>query len=105
MLLGRFTKPVDSRRVAIIYNIEERVPTLAQFPQLSRPAEMVDLLVMNKRDHQESPPERHDLKIEQRPIAALALRRDNPRSHSEKQIRQIAASIETFGFTNPVCSL
>lgn len=43
-----------------------------------------------------------DLKIEHRPISALALRRNNPRTHSEKQVRQIAASIETFGFTNPV---
>ena len=48
------------------------------------------------------PPELHDLEIEPRPIASLKLRRNNPRTHSEKQIRQIAASIETFGFTNPV---
>jgi DNA modification methylase len=40
--------------------------------------------------------------IEQRPIASLTLRRRNPRTHSAKQIRQIADSIETFGFTNPV---
>ncbi len=26
----------------------------------------------------------------------------NPRTHSRKQIRQIANSIERFGFTNPV---
>ena len=26
----------------------------------------------------------------------------NARTHSKKQLRQIAASIETFGFTNPV---
>lgn len=44
----------------------------------------------------------HELRVEPRPIAALALRRNNPRTHSDKQIRQIAASIETFGFTNPV---
>ena len=44
----------------------------------------------------------HDLKIEHRSISSLALRRNNPRTHSDKQIRQIAASIETFGFTNPV---
>ena len=43
-----------------------------------------------------------DRRIELRPIASLRLRRNNPRTHSEKQIRQIAASIETFGFTNPV---
>jgi DNA modification methylase len=48
------------------------------------------------------PSELPDLQIELRPIASLKLRRNNPRTHSERQIRQIAASIETFGFTNPV---
>ena len=52
--------------------------------------------------HASPPPELLDLQIEPRPIASLTLRRNNPRTHSEKQIRQIAASIETFGFTNPV---
>jgi 16S rRNA G966 N2-methylase RsmD len=46
--------------------------------------------------------EHRDLRIEEQAIASLTLRRNNPRTHSEKQIRQIAASIETFGFTNPV---
>jgi ParB-like chromosome segregation protein Spo0J len=46
--------------------------------------------------------ELRDLRIEERPIASLTLRRRNPRTHSAKQIRQIAHSIETFGFTNPV---
>ena len=27
---------------------------------------------------------------------------NNARTHSKKQIRQIAASIETFGWTNPI---
>ena len=63
---------------------------------------MCDLLVMNERNQQKSFPELHDLKIEPRPIASLTLRRNNPRTHSEKQIRQIDASIKTFGFTNPV---
>ena len=44
----------------------------------------------------------YDLQIEDRAVASLTLRRNNPRTHSEKQIRQIATSIETFGFTNPV---
>ena len=44
----------------------------------------------------------HPLDIETRTIASLTLRRRNPRTHSEKQVRQIAHSIETFGFTNPV---
>ena len=43
-----------------------------------------------------------NLQIQQRLISSLALRRGNPRTHSEKQIRQIAKSIETFGFTNPI---
>ncbi len=57
---------------------------------------------MADHDHRTRPPELRDLSIERRPTASLALRRNNPRTHSEKQIRQIAASIETFGFTNPV---
>jgi 16S rRNA G966 N2-methylase RsmD len=44
----------------------------------------------------------HDLQIEERPAASLTPRRANPRTHSKKQIRQIADSIQTFGFTNPV---
>ena len=35
-------------------------------------------------------------------IEALLPWSANARTHSPKQIRQIAASIETFGFTNPV---
>ena len=34
--------------------------------------------------------------------AALRPRATNPRTHSQKQIRQIAASITKFGFTNPI---
>ena len=36
------------------------------------------------------------------PVADLKPRARNPRTHSKAQIRQIAASIERFGFTNPV---
>jgi DNA modification methylase len=43
-----------------------------------------------------------DLKIEQIDIDQLTPSRNNPRTHSKKQIRQIAASIEAFGFTNPI---
>lgn len=42
------------------------------------------------------------LKISYRNPAALKPRATNPRTHSKKQIRQIADSIERFGFTNPV---
>jgi DNA modification methylase len=40
--------------------------------------------------------------IIQRPIAALKAAPHNARTHSKKQLRQIANSIERFGFTNPV---
>ncbi|MEZ5656108.1 MAG: DNA methyltransferase [Sphingobium sp.] len=42
------------------------------------------------------------LQIEYRNIEELVPRANNPRTHSEKQIGQIAASIKRFGFTNPV---
>ena len=52
---------------------------------------------MTFSDGRKSPPQLPDLRIEQRPIKSLKLRRNNPRTHSDKQIRQIAASIETPG--------
>lgn len=36
------------------------------------------------------------------PVSSLAPRSRNPRTHSKKQIRQIADSIKEFGFTNPI---
>ena len=42
------------------------------------------------------------LKIEYQPASALVLRATNPRTHSQKQIAQIASSIRHFGFVNPV---
>jgi hypothetical protein len=44
----------------------------------------------------------HIESITHRSPAALTPRETNPRTHSKKQIRQIAASIEQFGFINPV---
>lgn len=41
-------------------------------------------------------------RIEARPIASLLPYAGNARTHSKKQIKQIARSIERFGFTNPV---
>ena len=41
-------------------------------------------------------------KIEQKALDALKAAGRNARTHSAKQIKQIAASIETFGFVNPV---
>ena len=43
-----------------------------------------------------------DLTIESIPIETLRPYPRNARTHSKKQIRQIADSIRTFGFTNPV---
>lgn len=40
--------------------------------------------------------------IEHRAPASLRPYARNARTHSKKQVRQIAASIERFGFTNPV---
>ncbi len=47
-------------------------------------------------------PETLRLKIVYRPIDDLTPYKGNARTHSDKQIAQIAASIRTFGFTNPV---
>jgi ParB-like chromosome segregation protein Spo0J len=40
--------------------------------------------------------------IEMTPVMALRPYAGNARTHSKKQIRQIADSISRFGFTNPV---
>ena len=45
---------------------------------------------------------RSHLAIVYQDIAALRPRQGNPRTHSKKQIAQIARAIEQFGFTNPV---
>jgi len=42
------------------------------------------------------------LRIEWRALSSLKPNVRNPRSHSEKQIHQIAASIREFGFNNPI---
>ena len=43
-----------------------------------------------------------ELKVTYQPISALKPRPRNPRTHTKKQIRQIADSIKRFGFTNPI---
>jgi ParB-like nuclease domain len=43
-----------------------------------------------------------ELKIEMRTLCELRANPRNARTHSKKQIRQIADSIEQFGFVNPV---
>jgi DNA modification methylase len=47
-------------------------------------------------------PFKPDLAIEYKSIATLRPDPKNPRIHSDKQIRQIARSIETFGFNVPI---
>ncbi len=42
------------------------------------------------------------LEIRDRPISALKPYAGNPRTHSKKQVRQIAESLKKFGWTNPV---
>jgi len=42
------------------------------------------------------------LKVTYKPVCRLAGYPNNSRKHSQHQIRQIAASIKAFGFTNPV---
>lgn len=47
-------------------------------------------------------PKVSELQIKYLPLSAVVHRTTNPRTHSEKQIGQIARSIERFGFTNPI---
>lgn len=42
------------------------------------------------------------MQIEHRSVEALKPFANNPRTHSKKQVRQIAESIKTFGWTNPI---
>ena len=44
----------------------------------------------------------HQPSIEMLPVAGLRAYSGNARTHSRKQVRQIADSIQRFGFTNPV---
>ena len=44
----------------------------------------------------------HNLRVELLPVASLKPYARNPRTHSDKQINQIANSILQFGFTNPI---
>ncbi len=43
-----------------------------------------------------------DLVITYQSPTVLKSRKSNPRTHSKAQLKQIADSIRTFGFTNPV---
>jgi len=56
---------------------------------------------MAKTSHP-SPSVEIDIQIERWPIERLIPRVNNPRTHSREQIASIAASIQEFGWTNPV---
>jgi DNA modification methylase len=43
-----------------------------------------------------------DIQIERWPIERLIPRVNNPRTHSRQQVNQIAASIQEYGWTNPI---
>ena len=43
-----------------------------------------------------------DKKIEYFAVDEIQARPTNPRTHSKKQIKQLAESIRKFGFTNPI---
>jgi ParB-like chromosome segregation protein Spo0J len=43
-----------------------------------------------------------DLVVKQVPVISLKPHANNPRTHTKKQIRQIAESIRTFDWTNPI---
>lgn len=56
----------------------------------------------NRRAKAQDLPRSLRLKIEYQPVEALLPYARNARTHSDKQISQIAASIRQFGFVNPV---
>ncbi len=43
-----------------------------------------------------------DIQVERWPFGRLVPRALNPRTHSEQQVAQVAASIREFGWTNPI---
>lgn len=56
----------------------------------------------NQPCHRNSDPTPSTLQIHQRLIASLTPDPKNPRTHSSRQIKQLARAIEKFGFTAPV---
>jgi ParB-like chromosome segregation protein Spo0J len=56
----------------------------------------------SKSENKQAVIETGSLKIEHRTPDSLVPYARNPRTHSQKQIAQIAASIREFGFTNPI---
>ena len=56
---------------------------------------------VDRRSAQLAPPN-IDIQVERWLIERLIPRVNNPRTHSRRQIAQIAASIQEFGWTNPI---
>jgi DNA modification methylase len=56
---------------------------------------------MPETAHASSPVE-SDIQVERWPIGRLVPRALNPRTHSDQQVAQVAASIREFGWTNPI---
>ncbi len=58
---------------------------------------------MTQIESKSAPPLFHPARaMDERPIDSLKPAARNPRTHSRQQIRQIADSIQRFGFTNPI---
>ncbi len=52
--------------------------------------------------HSNTPAQRDPIKIQQIPVAVLEPDPRNARTHTKQQVRQIGASIQEFGFVNPI---
>jgi ParB/Sulfiredoxin domain len=58
--------------------------------------------IINRSPRQGSSAFIRDLKVETVQVSVLKPYSSNPRTHSKKQLRQIADSIRLFGWTNPI---
>ncbi len=52
--------------------------------------------------HSNTPAQRDPIEIQQIPVAVLEPDPRNARTHRKQQVRQIGASIQEFGFVNPI---
>ena len=59
-------------------------------------------MIRQKKLSQDQDPAFRDLEVASRDVDTLEPFERNARTHSRKQIRQIAESIRAFGFTNPI---
>ena len=62
----------------------------------------ISLLTTKETKMSTTPPTQHRLAIIYQSTNTLNPRSTNPRTHSKKQINQIAKAIQRFGFTNPI---